>query len=358
VDKPYFIINQCAANVTVTPTGGTGAVVRAGTSAWWYCDGTDGFVADPSLDQIRAAAGNVPLGGFKLTGVANPTSAQDGATKAYVDGGIATSEARPLNTLTAPTGPLSLNAQKITNLATPTIATDAATFGFVQSELAAAATLNLPPVTGQAGKYLTNNGTVASWDDVTAVLYVTYDNRGDLRTIDGPADTMALVEGLGLFVWVSGSDQPDDDETAFASATGVWLVEAASYDLAFSSWLPEVDGLRTDVDGLRTDVDGLLGNPTIILGTATCSLSSVSTVQGANFTATITGAAVGDPVSVNPPDALETSTTGRLTHHAWVSAADTVTIRIVNPSAATGTLNAAVTGASNPWRVAVFKGVA
>ena len=181
--------------------------------------------------------------------------------------------------------------------------------------------------------------------NVKAVLYRTYANRGDLRSIDGPADTMALVEGLGLFVWVSGSDQPDDDETAFASASGVWLLEAASWDAAYAYWLPDVDELRTDVDGL------------IILGTATCSLTSVSTVQGAEFTASISGAQVGDPVIVNPPGPLETSTTGRLTHHAWVSSADTVTIRIVNPSASSGILNAAVTGASNPWRVAVIRGI-
>jgi hypothetical protein len=88
VDKPYFIINQCAANVTVTPAGGSGAVVRAGTAVWWYCDGTNGFVADMTLDRVRAPAANVPLGGFRLTGVGNPVNLQDASTKAYVDAAI------------------------------------------------------------------------------------------------------------------------------------------------------------------------------------------------------------------------------------------------------------------------------
>lgn len=38
-----------------------------------------------SADGSQAATANIPLGGFKLTGVADPTAAQDAATKAYVD---------------------------------------------------------------------------------------------------------------------------------------------------------------------------------------------------------------------------------------------------------------------------------
>jgi hypothetical protein len=56
-----------------------------------------------------------------------------------------------------------MGSQVVTNVATPTTGTDAVNRNFVQSELAAVATLSLPSVTGQAGRYLTNNGTVASW---------------------------------------------------------------------------------------------------------------------------------------------------------------------------------------------------
>ena len=41
--------------------------------------------ANIPLSGFKAAAADVALGGFKLTGVANPTLAQDAATKAYVD---------------------------------------------------------------------------------------------------------------------------------------------------------------------------------------------------------------------------------------------------------------------------------
>lgn len=40
------------------------------------------------LDQMATPTADVALGGMKITGLANPTSAQDAATKAYVDGAV------------------------------------------------------------------------------------------------------------------------------------------------------------------------------------------------------------------------------------------------------------------------------
>ena len=155
VDKPYLVVNDCAADVTITPSGGTGVTVRAGVASWVWCDGTNGKIVDTTLDKIATAADDVALGGNKLTGVAAGTDPTDAATLSN----------RPEQFAT-PTGPLSMGGQKITDLATPTMATDAATFGFVQSEIAAVATLELPSVTGQDGKYLSNDGTVAFWESL------------------------------------------------------------------------------------------------------------------------------------------------------------------------------------------------
>lgn len=87
VDKPYLVVNNCAADVTVKPSGGTQATVRAGTAVWYYtnADADTGFVVDPTLDKIKAPAAHVSLNSKKITGLADPTDAQDAATKNYID---------------------------------------------------------------------------------------------------------------------------------------------------------------------------------------------------------------------------------------------------------------------------------
>jgi hypothetical protein len=68
--------------------GATGDIANLGTKA----GGSSGKVADaahvhtmPSADQLATCAGDVPFNAHKLTGVANPTAAQDVETKAYGD---------------------------------------------------------------------------------------------------------------------------------------------------------------------------------------------------------------------------------------------------------------------------------
>lgn len=59
----------------------TSKTLRWYTGAAWRVVGT--------LDQVSTAAADVSLGSHKLTNVTDPTSAQDVATKAYVDMRIA-----------------------------------------------------------------------------------------------------------------------------------------------------------------------------------------------------------------------------------------------------------------------------
>lgn len=87
VDKPYLVLNDCAADVTMKPSGGTAATIRAGTGVWYATNaaGTAGRVNDPTLDKIKAPSGSVDINGQKLTNLADPTDAQDAATKNYID---------------------------------------------------------------------------------------------------------------------------------------------------------------------------------------------------------------------------------------------------------------------------------
>ena len=73
--------------------------------------------------------------------------------------------------------------------------------------------------------------------------YVLYDDRGTLRSTESATGVPVVVQGLGLFVWVSGSDEPDDDETCFATENGRWLLEAPHWDLLAQAWMTEIQAL-------------------------------------------------------------------------------------------------------------------
>jgi len=185
-----------------------------------------------------------------------------------------------------------------------------------------------------------------------ATVYA-YDSRSDLRSQTPAAGEQAIVDGLGLFVWEAGSTEPDDDESAFATASGVWLLEAAHWDLVDAWQSPEWQATADD------DEDEPLRFATsfatkVLTGSATCSITSVASISSVSFTGTVTGAAVGDRVIATPPAQLGNTTadTGRLGYHAWVSATNTVTIMLTNASAAVATTNTAI---RTVWPITVIK---
>lgn len=141
------------------------------------------------LSGFAAAAADVAVGGFKLTNVANPTGAQDAATKNYVDtkiidpanitlastnllvgnaSGKATAVTKntiPLSGFGNPAADVSFGDgtvnYKIINLANPLAAQDAATKNYVDTKAIDAASLNLA-----AGSMFVGNGS----GKATAVL--------------------------------------------------------------------------------------------------------------------------------------------------------------------------------------------
>lgn len=189
-------------------------------------------------------------------------------------------------------------------------------------------------------------GVSASWTKIKVGADVyTYDNRATLRSQTPTVGDQAVVEGLGLFVWESASTEPDDDESCFATASGKWLLQAASWDLV-DAWQAPDDAVRDEFDEDQA--------AKILTGSATCAIAAVATTSSASFTGTVTGAAPGDRVITTSPAQLgaDAANTGLLSYHAWVSAADTVTIMLTNASAAIATLNAAVQTA---WPITVIK---
>ena len=193
----------------------------------------------------------------------------------------------------------------------------------------------------------------AAWAEVVSgggMPSYTYDQRGDLRASSGQ---FAVVDGLGLFQHVAGSDEPDDDESCFATATGRWLLQAAHWDLIDAWQLPEVEERDAyDEDEPLRFASSFASK--VLTGSATCAITSVAGVASTSFTGTVTGAAVGDRVIATPPAQLGATATetGQMGYHAWVSAANTVTVMLTNASASGANTNAAIRTA---WPITVIK---
>lgn len=193
-------------------------------------------------------------------------------------------------------------------------------------------------------------GVSAVWTKIkTGAEVYPYTSRATLRTLSPAAGDAVIVVGLGLFNWFAGSVLLDDDETAFSTASGQWLLAAADPDYVYAATLADMDDLSGSVSTLDATVSTLSGK--FLRGSFTMSLTSLATVASSSFTVTVTGAAVGDSVIVNPGDQFGTSTAdqGRLSYVAYVSAANTVTVTIRNASAATAALSAST------WQVLVIK---
>lgn len=153
----------------------------------------DTQVRTSRLDQMAAPTAAVAFGSQKITGLADPTAAQEGATKAYVDTAStadrnranhtgtqlaatisdfttavnAQADSRPLSSHAAATASVDAGSQKIINLAAPTAANDATNKQYVDGvaqglsvkpSVTLATTAALPANTqGGAGTTLTAN---------------------------------------------------------------------------------------------------------------------------------------------------------------------------------------------------------
>jgi hypothetical protein len=184
-----------------------------------------------------------------------------------------------------------------------------------------------------------------------------YDSRADLRSQTPTVGALAIVKGLGLFVWQSASTEPDDDESAFATASGVWLLEAVSWDVTAAWNSPDEQAQNDDDEDEPLRFASSFASSfaaRVLTGSATCAITSVGASTSIAFTGTVTGAAIGDRVIATPPDQLGNTAgdTGRLSYHAWVSAADTVTVMLTNASGATATTNPLIRAT---WPITVIK---
>lgn len=211
-----------------------------------------------------------------------------------------------------------------------------------------------PSMAGNAGKFLGTDGTTRSW--MRPVITITFDNRGDMRSLSG-ADLQAwvLVDGLGVFQHMASVDQgPDDDETAFATASGYWLLVCPSWDVVDAYTLQAEDyqdNRLTTAESRLTSAENRLTTAEVFTGkmfraTSTQSMFVLSTNSSTTFTVTVTGAAVGASVIATAPS---DPTRNTITVYARVSSANTVTVYI-------GNANSTFTGGfdAGDWQITVI----
>jgi len=194
-----------------------------------------------------------------------------------------------------------------------------------------------PSMVGNAGKFLYTDGAARSW--TRPVITIAYDNRGDVRSLSGvDLSAWVAVEGLGLFQHFIGStDGPDDDETAFATASGYWLLICPSWEVVDAYTLAAEDYQDTRLNSAETRLTSAetrltaaeLFTSKMFRATSTQSAVSVSLDSSTTFTVTVTGAVVGASVIATPPS---DPTLNEVTVSARVSAANTVTVYIGNAS--------------------------
>lgn len=203
-------------------------------------------------------------------------------------------------------------------------------------------------IAADAGRGLKVNGAGNGWVLDLRVLYVSYDNRADLRSMSPSAGDLALVDGLGLFRYLSGADEgPDDDETAFATAGGYWLLICPSWDVVDAYTLAAEDyqeALLNSADTRLTAAESFTSK--MFRATSAQSAFSLAINSSTTFTVTVTGAAAGASVIATPPS---DPTLNTITVYARVSSANTVTVYV-------GNANSTLTGgfSAGDWQITVI----
>lgn len=140
-----------------------------------------------------------------------------------------------------------------------------------------------------------------------------YDARASLRSLSPANGDAAVVAGLGLFVWAAGSTEPDDDESCFATASGRWLLEAASWDLVDAWMSPDQQALTDDDEGEPERFAASFAASfasKVITNTFTNTVSSLSANTTTTLTVSVPGALAGASVLVTRPGPSATKPDG------------------------------------------------
>jgi hypothetical protein len=166
VEKLYFVINDSGQTLTFS-AGGTTGEVENGRRKWVACNATDVYVGEDGADKEyvdQQDALRLALTGGTLTGALNTNSN------------------------------ITMTAGALTLAAAPTVDLHASTKKYVDDTAFTAAGGNLPGQGGNSGKYLTTNGTIASWGTVDLTPYLTTATAASTyQPLDGDLTNIAAL---------------------------------------------------------------------------------------------------------------------------------------------------------------------
>jgi hypothetical protein len=134
-----------------------------------YIDAQDATKVNKSGDSMSGA---LAMGTNKITGLGNPTNAQDATTKTYVDAADALKVNKAGDTMS---GNLAMAGNIVTGLGTPTSATDAATKSYVDAADALKVNKSGDTMTGQlamSGNRVINVGDPVNLQDAATKVWV------------------------------------------------------------------------------------------------------------------------------------------------------------------------------------------
>jgi len=188
---------------------------------------------------------------------------------------------------------------------------------------------------------LTNEAAVKAIDQGLAT---TDDVEFNTLTIGQSANSLGYSIDLGTNTGFKGIGAGLQDFGYYVSNTSVWNAPAAG-GMHISQPLTLYTDLAITEGGTgASTASAARTNLGFITDTATLDFPSISSNHSEELTMTVTGAATGDIVMLGAPSAIESD----LTWCGYVSAADTVTVRLHNSS------GGSVNPASATWRATVI----